>query len=105
MTKLDCTVTGCLYNQERCCCRDEIQVEGDHARHSRDTCCRSFRERGEGAKSLADYPTKETKVACMALECTFNEDCRCQAKHIGIAGGAAYDCKGTECTAFRCKCE
>ena len=105
MTKLDCTVTGCLYNKEKCCCKDNIQVEGDHAKHSRDTCCSSFRECRDGMKSSVDYPTKETRVSCMARECTFNEDCSCQAKHIGISGGAACDCRETECTAFRCKCE
>ena len=34
MTRLDCTVTSCLYNKERCCCKDNIEVEGSHARHS-----------------------------------------------------------------------
>ena len=81
MTRLDCTVTSCLYNKERCCCKDNIEVTGDHARHSRDTCCISFRE------------------------CTFNENCHCQAKHISVAGGAACDCRETECATFRCKCE
>ncbi len=106
MTRLDCTVTGCMYNKEKCCCKDNIQVEGDHAKHSRDTCCSSFRERGEGGvRSSVDYPAKDTEVSCKAVECTFNEDCRCHAKHIGIAGGAACDCHETECATFRCKCE
>ena len=45
------------------------------------------------------------EVVCKACDCTFNEDCRCTAKHIGIAGGAACDCKDTECATFRCRCE
>lgn len=48
MTKLDCTVSSCLYNKERCCCKDNIEVSGQNARHSRETCCRSFRERDAG---------------------------------------------------------
>lgn len=120
MTRLDCTVTSCLFNKERCCCKDNIEVEGSgsggalnsakdmaaHARHSRDTCCASFRERGgDGVRSSVDIPAKNTDVACQVIECTFNENCHCQAKHIGIAGGAACDCRDTECTTFRCKCE
>lgn len=105
MTRLDCTVTGCLYNKEKSCCKDNIEVIGDRAKHSRDTFCSSFRERGEHVRSSVDYPTKDTEVACQAVECTFNESCRCQAKHIGIAGGNACDCQETECATFRCKCE
>lgn len=122
MTRLDCTVTSCLYNKERCCCKDNIEVGGvsggfrnsaqeapsggNHARHSRDTCCVSFRERGEGGvRSSVDIPTKNTDVACRVMECTFNAGCHCQAKHIGIAGGAVCDCDDTECTTFRCKCD
>ena len=57
MTRLDCTVTSCMYNKEKSCCKDNIQVEGNNAKHSRDTCCSSFRERGEGNyQSSVDYP-------------------------------------------------
>ena len=38
MTRLDCTVNSCLYNKERCCCKDNIEVERQDARHSRETC-------------------------------------------------------------------
>lgn len=106
MTRLDCTVTSCMYNKEKSCCKDNIQVEGNNAKHSKDTCCSSFRERGEGNyQSSVDYPTKETSVSCKAEECTFNENSVCHAKHIGIAGGSACECKETECATFRCKCE
>jgi hypothetical protein len=105
MTRLDCTVTGCMYNKEKCCCKDNIQVEGDHAKHSRDTCCSSFREQKEGMSNCVNYPTKDTDVACKATDCTFNENCHCQAKHIGIAGGNACECQETECATFRCKCD
>ena len=37
MTRLDCTVNSCLYNKERGCCKDNIEVEGQDARHSRET--------------------------------------------------------------------
>lgn len=106
MTRLDCTVDSCLFNCERCCCKDNIQVEGDKARHSRDTCCVSFRERrGDMTLSGANVPTKNTDVTCLAEECTFNKNCHCQARHIGIAGGSAITCRDTECASFRCKCE
>ena len=63
MTRLDCTVTSCLYNKERCCCKDNIEVEGDHARHSRDTCCVSFRER------RAACECRDTECATFRCKC------------------------------------
>ena len=31
MTKLDCSVTGCMHNAENCCCKNTILVEGKTA--------------------------------------------------------------------------
>jgi hypothetical protein len=41
-------------------------------------------------------------VSCDACHCAFNDDCRCTAEHIGIAGGNACTCKDTECASFEC---
>ena len=54
MTNLDCTVVTCVYNKDRCCCKENIKVEGSDARHNRDTFCTSFRERGDAATNAAD---------------------------------------------------
>ena len=35
MTKLDCTVTTCVHNAEKCCCKNTILVEGAQAFHQR----------------------------------------------------------------------
>ena len=39
MTLLDCAVTGCAYNEDRCCCKGNIKVEGSEAVHQNETCC------------------------------------------------------------------
>ena len=44
-TYLDCYVTSCVYNGNRCCGKGDIVVEGKDARENRDTCCGSFKER------------------------------------------------------------
>lgn len=104
MTNLDCTVTGCMYNKETSCCKDNIQVEGDKARQADETCCGSFRERRmDGAVSSVDYPMKQTEVACRAVDCTFNDSSYCHANHISVAGESACECEETECSSFQCK--
>ena len=47
MTILDCSVTGCMYNEANCCHKGNIKVEGEDAKESEDTCCGSFAERGD----------------------------------------------------------
>lgn len=107
MTNLDCTVLTCAYNKDRSCCKENIKVEGSNAKHTRDTFCTSFRERTEGARNAMDCgcPEKPTDVTCQAATCTFNEQCKCHASHISVAGSNACDCQDTECASFRCKCE
>ncbi len=102
MTYLDCSVTGCVYNDDRCCCKGDIRVEGEDAKTTEDTCCGSFRERGESTEDSEKRISKEIDVDCEACNCGFNEDKKCSADHIGIAGGDACSCRETECSSFRC---
>ena len=42
MTKLDCNVVNCSYNESNCCRREDIQVEGMQAKTPSETSCGSF---------------------------------------------------------------
>ena len=104
MTNLDCSVCNCTYNKENSCCRDNIHVEGSTARMTEDTCCKSFAEqKGEAGISSMESAVKQTNIACDVANCIYNEECRCDAEHIGIAGRDACNCSQTECASFRCK--
>ena len=47
MVYLDCSVKSCTYNNEDgCCCKGDIQVEGREATEAQSTCCGSFKDRG-----------------------------------------------------------
>lgn len=105
MTYLDCSVTGCIYNDDRCCCKGSIEVEGREAQREDDTCCGSFKECREGcACNAIQEKAKETDVSCEAVRCVFNQNLKCSAEHIGIAGGNACTCQGTKCASFECGC-
>lgn len=105
MTFLDCSVTGCMYNADKCCCKGDITVAGKAAKSNVETCCGSFKERsGENAMNVAKRVSKMNEVACEACNCKFNENQKCNAEHIGIAGGDACSCTETECASF-CSCE
>ncbi|MDD6481079.1 MAG: DUF1540 domain-containing protein [Lachnospiraceae bacterium] len=103
MTKLDCSVVNCAYNEENSCKRTDIQVEGTQAKTPSETSCGSFAPKGCGCgTNTMSEPKKETQVACEASECRFNENKKCSASHIGIAGGHADSGKETECGSFDC---
>lgn len=102
MPNLDCIVTNCIYNDNKCCCKGDIKVKGKSAQRTEETCCGSFVEQKDGARNAAGEPSKQIDVACEACKCKFNEDCKCTADHIGIAGKNACSCKETECASFCC---
>ncbi|MEE0596585.1 MAG: DUF1540 domain-containing protein [Agathobacter sp.] len=105
MTKLDCNVVNCSYNEDNCCRREDIHVEGMKAKMPSETSCGSFAARGCGcATNKMGEPEKDTNVACDATECKFNREKACSASHIGISGGHADSCKETECGSFECSC-
>ena len=49
MTVLKCYATTCVYNKEQLCSKGNIDVMGENAHLSEDTCCGSFRERSNSS--------------------------------------------------------
>lgn len=103
MTKLQCMVTSCYYNEDKLCSKGDIMVDGKNAKDAGGTCCSSFKERTTGASNSMRSPKNEIEVDCKACNCVHNEDCKCAADHIGIAGNNACQCQETECMTFCCK--
>ncbi|MDC7291865.1 DUF1540 domain-containing protein [Blautia schinkii] len=107
MTILRCSATTCIYNKNELCSKGEIDVIGENARYSDETSCGSFRDRNDEAvkSSCADgCGCEKIKIDCKAEKCTYNENCKCTAAAIGIAGDGACDCRETKCDTFECKC-
>lgn len=103
MTKLGCSVTTCMHNEDLCCCKDMIQVEGKEAKNSDSTCCGSFDQRaGDAYKNASSHtPNTRLEVACEAVNCVYNESKMCHAENIGIAGNGATIADQTECATFK----
>ena len=75
MTKLDCSVTGCMHNAENCCCKNTILVEGKTAQDKCDTCCGSFDEKKGGTfRNLFKTPESRLEVECEATNCVYNTE-------------------------------
>lgn len=73
MTSLGCNVTNCGYNEDRCCCRTEIEVMGTKAEEKDCTCCGSF-DSGCDCRNSVSGPKESLYVHCEASNCIYNED-------------------------------
>jgi hypothetical protein len=105
MPALSCSAMTCVYNQNELCSKGDIRVGGSGAKSSMETCCESFKERGEGTMSNSTgCGCTKIGVDCEAQNCTFNDNCKCEAGDIHIAGDSACSCQETECSSFRCGC-
>ena len=103
-TYLDCYVTNCVYNANRCCGKGDIVVEGEEARENRETSCGSFKERkSDEATNVVGSLNKDIAIVCNACHCRFNENKNCKAEHISVAGADACESSQTECASFDCE--
>ena len=94
MTILKCSATTCAYNEDMLCSRGEINVMGDSAKSSEETSCGSFREKSQGAMNSAKNGCgcETIQIDCKAHNCTYNENCKCTAAAIDVAGSGARAC-------------
>ena len=109
MPELKCTVQTCVHNDQYLCRLDKIQVGGDNAKNSQETCCDSFQERTEGSyansmNNSVSEASDRSQIDCKAVNCMYNENCACHAGKISVEGGNARQCEGTECATFQCHC-
>ncbi len=103
MPELRCTVQTCLHNKEFYCDLNAIQVGGSSARRSQETCCDSFEERkGDSYSDVTGEASPKSDIDCKAVECMYNDDCRCFAGKISVEGSNACRCEQTECATFNC---
>lgn len=104
MPNLKCSATTCFYNKESLCTKGDIKVDGVSARAADETSCASFRERGGNVQaSCANGGCRTINVDCKAYECIYNENEKCSAASIDIAGSNACSSAETKCGTFCCK--
>ena len=106
MPQLRCSVQTCVHNKELLCDLDTIQVGGDQAKTARETSCDSFQQRTDnGYSNIAEGSVSPlTDIDCKAVECMYNEKCKCHAGRISVEGSQAEKAESTECATFECGC-
>ena len=106
MPELKCTVQTCVHNQQFLCNLDKIEVGGNKAKRSEETCCDSFQERkGDSYSNVTGTASPTSTIDGKATDCQYNESCKCHAGKISVEGSNACHCQETECATFCAVCE
>lgn len=104
MVNLECNVKNCMHNENNCCCKDTISVDGHCACSKDETCCKSFDERHmESFTNSTEHPKHSLDVMCEATNCVYNTEKVCHANHISISGINASTMDQTKCASFEMK--
>lgn len=113
MPELKCTVQTCVHNKKFLCDLDAIEVGGSSAKNPQETCCDSFEERkadsysNEYTNSYSDVSqmaaSDTSNINCKAVECMYNNECKCHAGKISVEGSQADKSEETECATFKYK--
>lgn len=103
MPELKCGVITCVHNKENYCELDAIEVVGNSAQVAEQTSCGSFVERkGEQyGNTVNGTPSPTSDIACQAVECKYNNSCKCHAGKISVMGTNASRTDETECATFK----
>ena len=103
MSKLFCDAVNCGSNHERLCCLQAVEVRGENADTSADTCCASFIDaENVSLSAFADVSAApETLIRCTAEACAHNAQGLCEAQRVQIEGTYAHRTDATFCRSFR----
>ena len=107
MTILKCSATKCLYNENELCSRGDIEITGDNAHRADETNCGSFCDRATAGMTNNEAHhcgCEKINIDCKAQECTYNDQHKCTASAIDVAGCSTDGCNETKCNTFSCKC-
>lgn len=108
MTKINCSVECCGYNDCRVCKKTKVDIEGLFAKSRIGTFCQSFQNPRESdvlKTEMAKEMTVEdnTSILCTANYCVHNSDNRCSAKEIKVGNDQAKFRSETQCNSFKLK--
>jgi hypothetical protein len=101
MSKVNCTVTNCFYNKTNGCTASAINVDGEKASESRFTNCATFIEQKPGIVSSAGKPQQNSQISCVASNCMYNKNQRCNSDDILVNGKNAKGPVETCCSTFK----
>lgn len=103
MTKVNCSVENCSYNNDRCCYAQRVAIGGQGATNERLTCCGTFLNEGHYSNLAehTEYKSPCEEVSCTVATCKHNENNACNLKDIDVTGEEpATLYVDTDCSSF-----
>ncbi len=107
MANITCDAVKCIYNCDRGCCLERINVDGDEALNYNETECASFNEKKSALTNSnctcgSEIPCYSSEIKCSAEKCIYNSKHTCIADEICIGTCYASECDETRCETFTC---
>ena len=103
MPKLNCSVEACKYQKDNLCSARSIIVEDANALESYETDCRTFTYADSAITSSTHHASDEIDVTCDVVNCTHNNNHKCNARLVEINDYNANSIEETECSSFLIK--
>ncbi len=106
MSYIKCDAKDCVHNNNECCKKKLVLINGYKADNSKETNCNSFIKNVlsntdvEFASPLFHKDEVDTHVYCSASRCSSNRDGECIKKEVSIMGKANNNSKSTVCSSF-----
>ena len=100
-SNLKCSATNCAHNNCGNCYAGGINVAGQSATTTAQTCCSSFEDRSNAAftncTSCSDHCTCTSDIHCDATNCKYNQNSCCTSNNVNINAATA------SCETFCCE--
>ena len=102
---LKCRSFTCIHNDtEGKCFANIIKVGGNRAKTTGETTCNSYvkKETDFAVEFASEFiaknpnPATNENISCEAMNCSYNCDCDCSAKHVKI------EAMNSSCETFKC---
>lgn len=109
MKKISCSVTNCAHNCQDTCYANRVNIGGQGAKNTEETCCGSFLDKRHYSILINNASEgKNSSNACDCLicdvaTCTYNNNKLCNADVIQVSGENVNLYIETKCSTFKQK--
>ena len=103
MPTINCSVESCVYNKEKICEAEILQIGGKGANWTESTCCETYRDSDDVHNNVTEAGETE-EILCKVETCDYNVNKHCSLSEIEVSShGDVSDYTETDCLSFERK--
>ena len=103
MPTINCSVESCVYNKQKICEAETLQIGGKGANWTESTCCETYRD-SDDAQNVTIEVGETEEILCKVETCAYNVNKHCSLDEIEVSSLAEVsDYTETDCLSFERK--